>query len=70
MDVSTLLRCEGRNLLVSSGIPTISPWDDPHDRAFVGRRKIVGQDAIVFRTLGGHNFFGIGLKRAFTALRE
>ena len=51
-----------RNVHVSLGILTICPWDDPHDQAFVGCPKIVGQDAIGFRTLGGHEFFGLGSK--------
>ena len=62
LDVSTRLCCKGRTLMVSLGIPTTRPWDDPHDRAFLGRRKIVGQDAIGFRTLGGHEFFGLDSK--------
>ena len=62
LDVSTQLRCEGRILLVSLGIPTTRPWDDPHDRAFLGSSKIVGQYAIGFQTLGGHEFFGLDSK--------
>ena len=56
------LRCGGQTLLVSSGIQTTRPWDDPHDRAVLGRHKIVGQDAIGFRMLGGHEFSELDLK--------
>ena len=48
--------------MVSSGIPTTRSWDDPHDRAFLGRHKIVGQYAIGFRMLGGHEFSELDLK--------
>ena len=57
------LRCGGRTLLVSSGIQTTRPWDDLHDQAFLGRHIFVGQDAIGFRMLGGHEFSELDLKR-------
>ena len=49
-----------QTLPVSSDTLTIRLWDDPHGLAFVGLRKIVGQDATAFQILSGHNCFRLG----------
>ena len=54
--------------MVSSGIQTTRPWDDLHDQAFLGRHRIVWQDAIGFQMLGGHEFSELDLKERLRLL--
>ena len=68
LDVSMLLRCGGQTLMVSSGIQTTCPWDDLNDQAFLGLHRIVGQDAIGFWMLGGHEFSDLDLKERLRLL--